>query len=268
MPEEAGESDPFDAPHKAPPETLHVNLTGYEGPLDLLLDLARRDKIDLTKIQILPLAEQYLAFVAEAQRLRIELAADILVMAAWLAWLKSRLLAPQEGDDGPTGEEMADDLAFRLKRLEAMREAADALFARARLGRDVFGRGAPEAPTVTRHVRYRASLFDLLKAYGSIRQAELNRETVVEKRPFFSLVDARKVMDRLVGPGGEWMPLHHLISAMPPGEDKRAVLASTFGATLEMAREGRIAVRQSAPFAPLYIRGTEPGEADGEGETT
>lgn len=257
------EVDPFDIPHRAAPTTLHVQLSGYEGPLDMLLDLARREKIDLSKIAILPLAEQYLAFVAQAQQLKIELAADILVMAAWLAWLKSRLLAPA-ADDGPSGEEMADDLAFRLQRLEAMREAAEALFARARLGREVFARGAPEAPGVTRYVRYRASLYELLKAYGSVRQAELSRETTVEKRPFFSLVDARRIMERVVGTSAEWMPMERLLAAMPPGEDRRAVIASTFGAALEMAREGRIAVRQAAPFAPLYIRAGdgEPRESE------
>lgn len=257
-------NDPFERPHRAEPTTLHVSLEAYEGPLDLLLDLARRDKIDLTQIQILPLAEQYLAFVQEARRLKIELAADILVMAAWLAWLKSRLLAPEAAEEGPSGETLASDLAFRLQRLEAMRQAADRLFARARLGRDVFARGAAQAPSVTRHVRYRASLYDLLAAYGAIRQAELVRETRVEKRPVFSLVDARKIMERALGASAHWIAFDQLLAHMPASESRRSVVASSFGAALEMAREGRIAVRQSGPFAPLHIRAAVP-EREGEG---
>ncbi|MBJ3776517.1 segregation/condensation protein A [Acuticoccus sp. 2012] len=245
---------------------LVVDLAGYEGPLDLLLDLARRNQIDLTSIKILPLAEQYLDFVQRAKALRIELAADILVMAAWLAFLKSRLIAPAEDDEGADGEELAEDLAFRLRRLEAMREAADRLFARPRLGREVFGRGAPEVTTVRQERTFKGSLYDLLTAYGAIRQDEIVRETTMEKRPVFSLVDARRVMERIVGGHADWLPLDVLVQAMPPGQDRRAVIASTFGAALEMAREGKISVRQNGPFAPLFLRATteaERREADG-----
>lgn len=252
-------SEDFDAPVRIRPEeeTLRVELAGYEGPLDLLLDLARREKVDLLKIKILPLAEQYLAYIARAKSLRIELAADLLVMAAWLAYLKSRLLAPDDGAD-EEAEELAEDPAFRLRRLEAMREAADTLFARTRLGRDVFARGMPEAPAITRQTRWKGSLFDLLSAYGSVRQAEIVRDTTMEKRPVFSLVDARRIMERIVGGHADWLPLDLLIQAMPPGHDRRALIVSTFGAALEMAKEGKIAVRQQAPFAPLFIRPAEP----------
>ncbi|WP_420393987.1 segregation and condensation protein A [Acuticoccus sp.] len=256
------EADPFEAaPREADvDEVLTVDVAGYEGPLDLLLDLARRNQVDLTRIAILPLAEQYLAFVRRAAPLRIELAADYLVMAAWLAYLKSRLIAPQDGDDGAKGEELAEDLAFRLRRLEAMCEAADALFARPRLGHDVFARGMPTVRHIASRPRTRASLYDLLAAYGAIRQAEIVRTMTMEKRPVFSLVDARRVMERLVGGNARWLPLSTLVAAMPRHDRPATVVASTFGAALEMAREGRIAVRQSAPFAPLYVRALAAAE--------
>nr|WP_255720324.1 ScpA family protein [Acuticoccus kalidii] len=246
---------------------LHVDVAGFEGPLDLLLALARRNQVDLMKIQILPLAEQYLAFIKRAKDLRIELAADFLVMAAWLAFLKSRLLAPDENDGGADGEELAEDLAFRLRRLEAMREAADALFARPRLGLHLFARGAPEVPIIHEEKSYKGSLYELLSAYGTVRQVELARDTKMEKRPVFSLVDARRVMERIVGGHAEWLPLEALIAAMPSHESRRAVIASTFGAALEMAREGKISVRQSAPFAPLYLRsnGMDGAETNKDG---
>ncbi len=258
--------DPFeDAPRQKPQddEEFRVDLAGFEGPLDLLLALARQEKVDLTKIKILPLAEQYLAFIARAKDLKIELAADFLVMAAWLAWLKSRLIAPQDASDSEKGEELAADLAFRLRRLEAMREAATRLFKRPRLGHDVFARGMPEAAPVRLSLSFRASLYDLLRSYCGIREQEIVRTMTMEKRSVFSLVDARRIMERLIGPGADWMPLHVLISAMPPGQDRRTVTASTFGAVLEMAREGAISVRQSEPFAPLYIRGLPGDKADG-----
>lgn len=259
----SGAADDFeDPPRRAAEEAdvLRVEVEGFEGPLDLLLALARKNQIDLTRMKILPLAEQYLGFVRSAETLRIELAADFLVMASWLAYLKSRLIAPaEEGDGEPDGEELAEDLAFRLRRLEAMRKAADRLFARPRLGRDVFPRGAPEVTVVRASRTWKGSLYDLLAAYGAVRQDEIVRTTTMEKRPVFSLVDARRVMERLVGAHTDWVPIEVLVRAMPMREDRRAVLASTFGAALEMAREGRIAVRQSGPFAPLYLKPVEEG---------
>lgn len=260
-------NESFEAPVRAASEMLHVVLKGYEGPLDVLLELARREKIDLSTIAILPLAEQFLAFVAEAKAQRVELAADILVMAAWLAWLKSRLIAPAD-EAGPDGEELAEELAFRLRRLEAMREAAETLFARPRLGLHVFARGDSDAPAVERTVTYRASLYDLLAAYGAIRQGEIADGTYIEKRSVFSLVDAKAVMERVIGRSSEWLPLGHILAAMPAGQDPRAVLASTFGATLEMARDGRLSVRQSGPFAPLYVKAenTRPEDSGAHGD--
>jgi len=252
--------DPFEDPPRQGPstggadETFHVDLAGFEGPLDLLLALARQEKIDLSRIAILPLAEQYLDFVQRAEALRIEVAADFLVMAAWLAWLKSRLIAPEDAAEEETGEALADALALRLRRLEAMRGAAEALWRRPQVGRDVFARGAPEGSSVRTSVEWNASLYDLLAAYGTIRQKEIVRTMTMEKRPVFSLVDARRIMERLVGRDAGWMPLEALVAAMPAGGDRRAVTASTFGAALEMAREGAIAIRQSGPFAPIYMR--------------
>lgn len=261
------EIDPFeDAPRQkeAPDDAAFVvDVAGFEGPLDLLLALARQEKIDLMKIRILPLAEQYLAFIERAKALKIELAADFLVMAAWLAWLKSRLIAPQDAADSEKGEELAEDLAFRLRRLEAMREAAAALFRRPRLGESVFARGMPEASPVRLSLTFKASLYDLLSAYGTVREQEIVRTMTMEKRPVFSLVDARRIMERLIGPGADWMPLHMLVAAMPPGEDRRTVTASAFGAVLEMAREGKISLRQSEAFAPLYVRPNSEDSRDG-----
>ena len=256
--------DPFEDPvplHKKPEQLdlFHVDIDGYEGPLDMLLDLARRNQVDLTRLKILPLAEQYLAFIQRAKDLRIELAADYLVMAAWLTYLKSRLIAPDPDDDGADGEELAEDLAFRLRRLDAMREAADRLFARPRLGRDLFARGMPEAPVVTTERVFKGALYDLLAAYGAVRQDEIVRTMTMEKRPVFSLVDARRIVERMVGHNAEWLPLSALVAAMPGHESRRALIASTFAAALEMAREGRISVRQSEPFAPLYVRGNPDG---------
>ncbi|MEM9224065.1 MAG: ScpA family protein [Pseudomonadota bacterium] len=247
--------DPFeDEPRQNPDDqAFRVDVEGYEGPLDVLLQLARTEKIDLTRVAILPLAEQYLAFIARAKDLKIELAADFLVMAAWLAWLKSRLIAPDPSDEGADAEMLAEDLAFRLRRLESMREAAQQLFSRPLLGQGVFARGMPERGTVETTVSWRASLYDLLNAYGSVRQQEIVRTMKMEKRPVFSIVDARQVLERIIGSSAQWLPLAALVAAMPPGESRRGALASTFGASLEMAREGSIRLRQSEPFAPLFV---------------
>ena len=198
----SSEVDPFEDPPRTPTpssDAFHVALAGFEGPLDVLLALARTEKIDLSKISILPLAEQYLAFIARAKELKIELAADLLVMAAWLAWLKSRLIAPETNDDAEVGEALAEDLAFRLRRLEAMRKAASVLMRRPQLGADTFARGLSDAPQVTTRLTFKASIYDLLAAYAGIRQQEIVRTMTMEKRPVFSLVDARRIMERIVG---------------------------------------------------------------------
>lgn len=247
---------PDDAPQ--PEEALVVAIDGFEGPLDLLLAMARLQKVDLSRISILALAEQYLAFIAEAGRLRLELAADYLVMAAWLAYLKSRLLLPREGKDEaePSGEELAQRLAFRLMRLEAMREAAAKLMTRVRLGRDVFARGMPEGMRTVRETTYTAQIYDLLKAYAEQRSRTVKRVHVVKARTVWSIKDARQRLERLVGEStGGWEQLDLFLEQYLPAPDAgRTVLASSFGATLEMAREGLIEIRQDAPYAPIYMR--------------
>ncbi len=263
----AGE-EPFELPlHEVrQPEgpALLVDVDGYEGPLDLLLTLARNQKVDLTRISILALAEQYLAFVNEARKLRLELAADYLVMAAWLAYLKSRLLLPeQKDDDEPTGEELAAALAFRLRRLEAMREAAARLMNRNRLGRDIFARGSPETVSVVRKSEWDATIYDLLMAYASQRQRNSVTSVSVGHRTVWSLADARTILTRLVGGVAEWAPIDsYLLTYIAKPEERATVLASAFSASLELVREGKIELRQSETFAPLYIRWrNESGEA-------
>jgi segregation and condensation protein A len=242
----------------APGEALVVDVDGFEGPLDLLLALARTQKVDLAKLSMVALAQQYLSFIAEAQRLRIELAADYLVMAAWLAYLKTRLLLPREGkpDNEPSGAELAQRLAFRLMRLEAMRSAAAQLMTRRRLGRDVFGRGMPEGMRTIREKQYTAQIYDLLKAYAEQRSRTVKRVHVVKARAVWSIKDARLRLERLVGQSaGEWEQLDCFIERyLPAASSGRTVLASSFGATLEMAREGLVEIRQESPYAPIYMR--------------
>ena len=247
---------PDEAP--GPGEALVVDVDGFEGPLDLLLALARTQKVDLAKISMLALAQQYLAFVTEAQRLRLELAADYLVMAAWLAYLKSRLLLPRdsEADDEPTGAELVQRLAFRLMRLEAMRSAAAQLMTRRRLGRDVFGRGMPEGVRTIREKQYTAEIYDLLKAYAQQRSSVVKRVHVVKARTVWSIKEARQRLERLVGQStGDWVQLDTFLERyLPAAAAGRTVLASSFGATLEMAREGLVEIRQEAPYAPIYMK--------------
>jgi segregation and condensation protein A len=242
----------------APSERLVVSLDGYEGPLDLLLSLARTQKVDLTKISILQLAEQYLAFIGEARSMRLEIAADYLVTAAWLAFLKSKLLLPKEEkqEDGPSGEEMALHLAFRLKRLDAMREAVARLFNRKQLGLDFFGRGMPEGIRTVRKSEYWASVYDLLKAYAEQRSRNANTEPVKwGGREVWSVREARELLERLFGQTTNWSILEQYIEQYLRDESvSKTVLASSFGATLEMSREGYVEIRQSGPFAPLYVR--------------
>lgn len=236
---------------------LVIDVAGFEGPLDLLLHLARSQKVDLSRISVLALAEQYLLFVDSARRVRIELAADYLVMAAWLAYLKSRLLIPQQVkiDDGPTGEEMAATLAFRLRRLEAMREAASQLMSRNRLGRDVFARGAPEHIPHRVQSAYDASLYDLLSAYANLRQRTAITQVTIEKRKVWSLVDARELLTRMLGEIADWTALQtYLLPYLPP-EDRVTATASAFAASLELVREGKLEIRQDGAFQPIYLRG-------------
>ena len=239
-------------------ETLVVDVEGFEGPLDLLLALARTQKVDLARISVLALAQQYLDFIAEARRLRLEIAADYLVMAAWLTFLKSKLLLPAQQDieDEPTGEELGRLLAFRLKRLHAMREAAAALMTRKRLGRDVFARGMPEPLRITRKSTYQANLYDLLKAYAQQRQRNAVKSWEVRQRTVWSLKKARDELERLLGTSCDWASLDQLLAEFLVGgpELRRTALASGFTATLEMAREGALELRQAKMFARLLVR--------------
>lgn len=244
-------------------EALIVDVDGFEGPLDLLLALARTHKVDIAKISIVALVDQYIAYIGEAQRLKIEIAADYLVMAAWLTFLKSRLILPREKDapDEVSPDEMARRLTFRLMRLEAMRKAMAELMTRHRLGRDVFQRGMPEQAQTVSEVRYTAEIFDLLKAYSELRRRTVKVTHVVKARRVWSIKQARQQLELFVGVKlGEWVDLDDCLKKYLPTEaDDKTVVASSFGATLEMAREGVVELKQDEPFAPLYIRKREAG---------
>lgn len=242
-------------------EALIVDVDGFEGPLDLLLTLSRTQKVDLRRISVLQLAEQYLGFVARAQKLRIELAADYLVMAAWLAYLKSRLLLPPEpGEEGPSAEDLAAHLAFQLERLQAMREAAARLMARDRLGRDFFARGLPETVSLHRNVTWDATLLDLMRAYARIRTKDEFRPFVMDREHVFTMEQALDRMRGLIGYAGEWADL---TSFLPEGWDatpmaRRSSTAAHFAAVLEMAKRGQLTLRQGETFAPIQIRRATP----------
>ena len=233
-----------------------VDVEGFEGPLDLLLSLARTNKLDLTKISMLALAQQYLEFIAALSQLRLEVAADYLVMAAWLTYLKSRLLLPEDEDDEePTGEELAALLAFRLRRLEAMRNAVAQLMTRKRLGRDFFARGMPEGIRLMRTSEYEANVYDLLKAYSERRRRTSIRTIQFAKRNVWSIKEARARLEPILGASSEWAPLEVLLAQyLDEAEMRSTAMASSFGASLELAREGEIELKQAAAFAPLYLR--------------
>jgi segregation and condensation protein A len=241
-------------------EALIVDVDGFEGPLDLLLTLGRTQKVDLRRISVLHLAEQYLAFVERAQQLRIELAADYLVMAAWLAYLKSRLLLPPDpADEGPSAEDLAAHLAFQLERLAAMREAAAALMARDRLGRDRFARGLPEDLTLRRVVRFEATLIDLMRAYARLRTRDEFRPYALDREQVFTLEQALDRMRGLIGHAGDWA---ELASFLPAGWTatpmaRRSALAAHFAAALELAKGGQAHLRQAETFGPLELRRRE-----------
>jgi segregation and condensation protein A len=250
---------PFETelPERASDEpALMVDVEGFEGPLDLLLTLARQQRVDLSKISILALADQYLAFIEAARKLRLELAADYLVMAAWLAYLKSRLLLPEPpAADGLSAEDMANALAQRLRRLEAIRQVAEQLLNRPQLGRDVFERGQPEPIAEIKHPEWSATLYDLLSAYAGRRQTQARSFVRLAKRTVWSLAEAREALERLIGMSMDWSPLNqYLADFLTEPSLKATVLASSFAATLELVREGHLEVNQHAAFAPLYVR--------------
>lgn len=250
----------FDPPEPQPDDVMYVDVAGYEGPLDLLLDLARRQKVDLAAISVLALAEQYLNFIASLRERRIEVAADYLVMAAWLAYLKSRLMVPQApSDEEPSGDMLAALLQLRLKRLEAMRAAAALLRNRPRLGVDVHERGEPDATVVDRHQSWEASLFDLLKAYSTIRERAVVDGYTPLQRTVWSLQEARDILVRLIGDSLDWVALdQYLANYLATPAQHATVRASSFSASLELARQGKIDLRQSQTFGPLFMRRHKP----------
>ena len=246
-------------------EALIVDVDGFEGPLDLLLTLSRTQKVDLRKVSILQLAEQYLVFIERAKELRLELAADYLVMAAWLAFLKSRLLLPPDPtEEGPSGEDLAAHLAFQLERLAAMREVAAKLMARDQLGRDFFARGITEDVARVKRVTYTATLLDLMQGYARIRTKDEFRPFVMDRQHVMTMEQALERMRGLIGYAGEWTDL---LSYLPDDWNSdtgrvRSTTAATFAATLELAKEGKIDIRQGDIFAPIQIRRRAP--RDGE----
>ena len=244
-------------------EALIVDVDGYEGPLDLLLTLSRRQKVDLRRISVLQLAEQYLRFVEAARALRIELAADYLVMAAWLAFLKSRLLLPPDpSEEGPSAEDLAAHLAFQLERLEAMREASGRLMGRDRLGREFFARGAPETHAIEKRTQHTATLLELVQAYARLRTRDEFRPYAFDRTDVFPLELA---LERLRGMIGEAVTWADLAGFLPPGwraagARRRSALASTFAASLEMAKQGQLEIQQGDTFAPIRLRVRPQGD--------
>lgn len=257
MAENLFEEDKVSVSERLAAEALIVDVDGFEGPLDLLLTLSRTQKVDLRKVSVLQLARQYLAFVEKAKALRLELAADYLVMAAWLAFLKSRLLLPPDpSEEGPSGEELAAHLAFQLERLQAMRDAAARLMARDQLGRDFFARGQSEMVTRVRKVTYSATLLDLMQGYARIRTRDDFRPFVMDRDSVFTMEQALDRMRGLIGYAGDWTEIS---TYLPEGWDgdpvrRRSATAATFAASLELVKEGHLEIRQSEMFAPIQLR--------------
>ena len=238
-------------------EALLLDLDGFAGPLDLLLDLARHHKVDLARISILDLANQYLAFIDQARKMRLELAADYLVMAAWLAYLKSRLLIPQAPKEGETApQDMAQRLAFRLQRLAAMRNSAEKLMASAQLGRDVFERGSPEPLVIDVQKEYGDTLLDLLKAYAERRKRKMVHQTYnIKRQPVWTIKEARETLEKLLGTMDDWGTFDRWLERyLATPELRRSVRASSFTASLELVREGVMEIRQEQAFNPIFMR--------------
>jgi segregation and condensation protein A len=254
-------SDLFESPAVPSPHILTVSFDSWEGPLDLLLTLARGQKVDLREISILALTEQYLAFIDSARQLKLELAADYLVMAAWLAYLKSALLLPKAEQPDPSPEELALRLHLRLQRLNAMRDAAARLMARDRIGRDVFPRRAPEGLRLIRKAQWRATLYDLIAAYGQVRARTQPVVHSIAVRPVMTLDEALQRVGSLVGAALDWTRLE---AFLPPDIDPpraKSALASSFVAALELARQGRLDIAQDGIFQPIYLRAPMPEAA-------
>jgi segregation and condensation protein A len=237
-------------------ETLTLDIDGWEGPLDLLLALARNQKVDLREISILALVDQYLRFIEQAKAIKLEVAADYLVMAAWLAYLKSALLLPRDPEEQPSPEELALRLQLRLERLNAMREAGARLMARDRLERDVFLRGAPEGLRTVRKALWQAEIYDLISAYGRISARTRPVMHIVANRPVMTLEAALERVSRLVGERIDWAMIETFLPDSASGIFRKSALASSFVAALELARQGKVELRQKSPFAPLYLKGS------------
>ncbi|WP_447728826.1 segregation and condensation protein A [Sphingomonas koreensis] len=238
-------------------EALTIDIDGWEGPLDLLLALARNQKVDLRQLSILDLVDQYLTYVNEARELKLEVAADYLVMAAWLAYLKSALLLPRDPEIEPSPEELAFRLQLRLERLNAMREAGARLVARDRMGRDVFPRGTPEGLKVVRKSQWQAEIYDLIAAYGQISARTRPVMHIVAVRPVMTLEDAITRVSALVGERIDWSTIESFLPDEAEGLYRRSALASSFVAALELARQGRVELRQKSAFAPLYLKAAQ-----------
>lgn len=257
MAEDTFEEDRVSVADRLAAEALIVDVDGFEGPLDLLLTLSRTQKVDLRKVSVLQLAHQYLAFVEKAKALRLELAADYLVMAAWLAFLKSRLLLPPDPtEEGPSGEELAAHLAFQLERLQAMRDSAARLMGRDQLGRDFFARGQAETVERVKRVTYTATLLDLMQGYARIRTRDDFRPFIMDRDSVFTMEQALERMRPLMGYAGEWTDI---LSYLPEGWDMdpvklRSATAATFAASLELVKEGHMEIRQTEIFAPIQLR--------------
>ncbi len=254
MSEYTSESVPDDSTLQ---DALIVDIDGFEGPLDLLLTLSRTQKVDLRRISVLQLAQQYLSFIEKARAIRLELAADYLVMAAWLAYLKSKLLLPPDpAQQGPSGEELAAHLAFQLERLEAMRTAAAQLMARDRLGVQRFARGMPESYSKTREIRYKATLLDLMQGYAHIRTKDNFTPYAFDRTDFLAIDDALNLLKPFLSETLDWTDLRHFLPAdWQENPNKcRSATASTFAASLELTKSGHIELHQSESFAPLHIR--------------
>ena len=251
------EEDRISVAERVAAEALIIDVDGFEGPLDLLLTLSRTQKVDLRQISILELAHQYLAFVEKAKTLRLELAADYLVMAAWLAFLKSRLLLPPDPtEEGPSGAELVAHLAFQLERLQAMRDCAARLMGRDQLGRDFFVRGQIEVVERVKKVTYTATLLDLMQGYARIRTRDDFRPFVLDRENVFTMEQALERMRGLIGYAGDWTDI---ISYLPEGWEndpvkRRSATASTFAASLELVKEGHLEIRQTESFAPIQLR--------------
>ena len=233
---------------------LTLNLDGWEGPLDLLLNLARAQKVDLAQISILQLVDQYTDYIANARALKLEIAADYLVMAAWLAYLKSCLLLPKDPEQDPSPEEVALRLQMRLQRLDAMREAGARLLGRDRVGRDVFVRGAPEGLRLVRKSAWQVSPFDLFSAYGAVKARTQPAMHVVHSRLVMTLDDAIERVSKMIGMAIDWTAIENFLPASDDPRFRRSALASSFVAALELARRGRLDIRQDEPFATLKLR--------------